>query len=93
VQTTGLAPNRKGEHALWQRRFWEHTIRDDDDFSGHFDYIHFNPVRHGLASRVTDWPRSSFHHYVRRRWLPEDWAGDMREGRHNLSWSGRFGEP
>jgi putative transposase len=56
---TGLAPNRKGEHALWQRRFWEHTVRDDADFSGHFDTIHFNPVRHGLVSRVRDWPHSS----------------------------------
>ena len=56
-QATGLAPNRKGEHALWQRRFWEHTIRDDADFSGHFDYIHFQSgatrpgsARAGLAA-------------------------------------------
>src|SRR5437764_13738513 len=41
-----------GEHALWQRRFWEHTIRDDKDFERHVDYIHFNPVKHGLVTRV-----------------------------------------
>jgi putative transposase len=76
-----LKPNRKGEYGLWQRRFWEHTVRDDDDFSRHFDYIHFNPVRHGLVSRACDWPHSSFHLYVRRGWLPKDWGGDAKEGR------------
>jgi putative transposase len=70
-----------GEYALWQRRFWEHTIRDEDDFGRHVDYIHFNPVKHGLVSRVRDWPYSSFHLYVRRGLLPNDWAGDVREGR------------
>ena len=64
---------------IWQRRFWEHTIRDDDDFSRHFDYLHFNPVRHGLVPRVRDWPHSSFHLYVRRGWMTEDWGGDARE--------------
>jgi putative transposase len=65
-----------GEYALWQRRFWEHTIRDDGDFERHVDYIHFNPVKHGLVARVCDWPHSSFHRYVRRGLLSEDWAGD-----------------
>ncbi len=71
-----LEPNAKGEYALRQRRFWEHTIRDDDDFSRHFDYIHFNPVKHCFVPRVCDWPYSSFHDYVRRGWLPADWGGD-----------------
>ena len=75
-----------GEHALWQRRFWEHTIRDEKDFARHVDYIHFNPVKHGLVARVRDWPHSSFHHYVRRGVLPEDWAGDFSQDR------GGFGE-
>jgi putative transposase len=78
--------NRKREYPLWQRRFWEHTIRDDDDFSRHFDYLHFNPVRHGLVSRVADWPYSSFHLYVRRGWMTPDWGGDQKEVHH------RFGE-
>jgi putative transposase len=69
-----------GEHALWQRRFWEHTIRDDRDFERHVDYIHFNPVKHGLVARVCDWPHSSFHHYVRGGLLPLDWAGDFGQG-------------
>jgi putative transposase len=75
-----------GEHALWQRRFWEHTIRDDRDFERHVDYIHFNPVKHGLVPRVRDWPHSSFHRYVRRGLLPDDWGGDVGGE------SARFGE-
>jgi putative transposase len=67
--------NRRGEYALWQRRFWEHTVRDETDFARHVDYIHYNPVKHGLVSRVTDWPHSSFHRYVRSGLLPQDWGG------------------
>jgi putative transposase len=82
-----LKRHPSGELALWQRRFWEHTIRDDADLERHVDYIHFNPVRHALVSRVRDWPHSSFHRYVRQGLLPEDWAGDAREREQ------RFGEP
>ena len=71
--------HQNGKFALWQRRFWEHTIRDEDDFARHVDYIHFNPVKHGLVSRVHDWPHSSFHLYVRQGLLPADWAGDASE--------------
>jgi putative transposase len=71
---TPVARHQNGEYALWQRRFWEHTIRDDNDFERHVDYIHFNPVKHGLVSRVCDWPHSSFHRYVRQGILPEDWV-------------------
>jgi putative transposase len=70
-----------GEHALWQRRFWEHTIRDERDFERHVDYVHFNPVKHGLVTRVRDWPYSSFHRYVRGSLLPLDWAGDVGDDR------------
>ncbi len=82
-----VARHRTGEYALWQRRFWEHTIRDDTDFARHVDYVHYNPVKHGLVSRVRDWPSSSFHIYVRRGVLPVDWAGDAGESMMN------FGEP
>ena len=77
----GVALRRhpNGELALWQRRFWEHTIRDDGDFARHVEYIHFNPIKHGLVSRVRDWPHSSFHAYVRQGQLPEDWAGDVSD--------------
>jgi putative transposase len=77
VITRGVAceRNKRGEYALWQRRYWEHTVRDDADLVRHVDYIHYNPVKHGLASRVSDWPYSSFHRYVRLGALPRDWAG------------------
>jgi putative transposase len=65
----------RGERGIWQRRYWEHAIRDDIDLRRHVDYIHFNPVKHGHVDAVRDWPFSSFHRYVRRGELPKDWAG------------------
>lgn len=65
----------KGERGIWQRRFWEHTIRDDRDYAAHVDYVHFNPVKHGLVSDVRDWPYSSFHRDVARGAYPAAWAG------------------
>jgi putative transposase len=65
---------RKGERGIWQRRFWEHVIRDEEDFAAHADYIHYNPVRHGWVERVADWPYSSFHRYVRAGIYPRHWA-------------------
>jgi REP-associated tyrosine transposase len=76
----------KRERALWQRRYWEHAIRDEADLTRHVDYIHFNPVKHGLVTRVCDWPHSSFKHYVERGNLPQDWGGDLSE------MPGQFGE-
>ena len=70
----------------WQPRYWEHTIRDQDDLQAHADYIHINPVKHGLVERAIDWPHSSFHKFLRRGLLPADWASSG-------SFSGRFGEP
>jgi putative transposase len=55
----------KGERGIWQRRYWEHTLRDENDFERHCDCIHFNPVKHGHAIRPRDWPYSSFHRWVR----------------------------
>ncbi len=74
-----LAANHRGEYPLWQRRFWEHTIRDDNDFQNHVDYIHWNPVKHGLVKRVADWPYSSFHKYQRLGLLPTNWASAINE--------------
>lgn len=70
-----LSRDQRGEYRLWQRRFWEHTIRDDADFARHVDYIHYNPVKHGLVEAVRDWPHSSFHRYVRQGLLAADWGG------------------
>jgi len=66
---------KRGERGIWQRRYWEHIIRDDHDFERHIDYIHWNPVKHGWVEQVKDWPYSSFHTYVRRGDYPNDWAG------------------
>ena len=65
----------RNERAFWQRRFWEHQIRDDADMARHVDYIHWNPVKHGLAKVVKDWPYSSFHKYVSHGTYPSDWGG------------------
>jgi len=54
----------KGERGIWQRRFWEHAVRDDRDYSHCMDYVHFNPVKHGLVANVADWPHSTFHRCV-----------------------------
>lgn len=81
-----IARASNGALALWQRRFWEHTIRDENDFERHVDYIHFNPIKHGLVRRARDWPHSSFHRYVQQGLLPEDWAGSVSDA------AGRFGE-
>jgi putative transposase len=64
----------KGERGIWQRRFWEHTIRDDEDFARHMDYIHYNPVKHGHARHVFDWPYSTFHRHVRHGVYTPDWG-------------------
>jgi putative transposase len=76
-----LTPSKTAKHerGVWQRRYWEHAIRDDADLEWHVDYIHFNPIKHGLVSRVCDWPHSSFKQYVARVELPPDWGGDMKD--------------
>jgi putative transposase len=68
----------KGERGVWQRRYWEHLIRDETDLARHVDYTHWNPVKHGHVARAVDWPYSTFHRFVRDGVLAEDWgrAGD-----------------
>ena len=67
---------RHRESTLWQRRFWEHQIRDQSDFNRHVDYIHWNPVKHGHVARVIDWPYSTFHRDVQAGIYPKDWGGE-----------------
>ena len=64
------------ERGIWQRRYWEHLIRDERDLRNHIDYIHFNSVKHGYVSQVSDWPHSSFHRFVRDGVLPVGWSGE-----------------
>ena len=69
-----IPKNRYGENVLWQRRFWEHVIRDNKDYEKHVDYIHYNAVKHKIVDKVSDWPYSTFHRYVKQGILPADWC-------------------
>ncbi|ERH48214.1 MAG: transposase [Pseudomonas sp.] len=81
-----LSRSLRRESGLWQRRFWEHRIRDEGDYQRHMDYLHFNPVKHGLVERVADWPWSSFHRLVKEGVYPADWGSDAKTG------DGEYGE-
>jgi putative transposase len=76
----GLEQPRSGSRArnrrrgVWQRRFWDHLIRDEEDFARHFDYIHYNPVKHGHVRYPVDWPYSTFHSWVKRGEYPREWG-------------------
>ncbi len=87
-QVLPSSKQKRGESALWQRRFWEHQIRDENDYEQHMAYIHFNPVKHGYAQAAVDWPYSTFHRYLQQGIYPRDW------GRENKSFAlDSFGEP
>lgn len=77
TERLSAARRKRNERGVWQRRFWEHLIRDDRDYAMHIDYCHWNPMKHRYVTRVKDWPYSTFHHYVRQGLLLEDWAGGM----------------
>ena len=76
ADTTSRIKHR--DAAIWQRRFHEHAIRDEQDFERHMDYIHFNPVRHGHAAGAAAWPYSTFHRYVREGVYAPDWGGTQQ---------------
>jgi putative transposase len=83
-QGIAIEQDNRGEYKLWQRRFWEHTIRDDCDFETHVNYIHINPVKHGYVTRPVDWPHSTIHRFVAKGTVSDNWAvGDVK---------GEFGE-
>jgi putative transposase len=73
-----LSREKRRERTFWQRRFWEHLIRDEDDLHRHIEYIHYNPVKHGLVERVSDWPDSSFPDFVKAGILEQDWGGSYQ---------------
>ncbi len=68
---------QRRESTIWQRRYWEHQIRNEDDYRRHMDYLHYNPVKHRLARRTIDWPHSTFHRYVKKGVYSEDWCGTI----------------
>ncbi|MEW6660552.1 MAG: transposase [Thermodesulfobacteriota bacterium] len=65
------------ECAIWQRRFWEHQVRNEEDLHRHLDYIHYNPVKHGLVANVADWPYSTFHRFVKQGLYPDNWGENL----------------
>jgi putative transposase len=70
---------KKKERGIWQRRFWEHMIRDEEDLNSRRDYIHYNPVKHGLATSPGEWKHSSFHRFVKEGFYPPDWGQSPQE--------------
>jgi len=75
TERLSVVRQRRGERGIWQRRYWEHLIKDEADYHAHMDYVHINPVRHGLVTTVVDWPYSTFHRLVKTHVYPIDWAG------------------
>ena len=75
-QTEHISTSRrkKGERGVWQRRYWEHLIRDDQDFEKHVDYIQYNPVKHGYVQSPVDWPYSNIHHHIRKGIIQTNWT-------------------
>ncbi|MEG3967025.1 transposase [Microcoleus sp. T2B6] len=86
-QTRSVSRLKKGEQAIWQRRFWEHQIRDEVDLANHVDYIHYNPVKHGLVAAPRDWEYSSFHRYVQDGSYSRDWGANVL-----IEWDNEVGQ-
>ena len=86
VENISMSRQSKRERGVWQRRFWEHAIRDKIDYENHVNYIHYNPVKHGYVKSPIDWRYSSIHRYVTDGILPVDWATDCDKVK------GTFGE-
>jgi len=89
IKTKGylIKKNKRSEHYVWQKRYWEHTIRDDKALQCHIDYIHYNPVKHGHVSNVSEWKYSSFHQYVANGRLDKTW-GDGNQCKENTHYYG-----
>jgi len=76
VLAVSSARKEHHERGIWQKRFWEHTIRNDEDLLRHVNYIHYNPVKHGLVNCPHQWPFSSFHQWVKEEYYKQDWFCD-----------------
>ncbi len=85
IEAIGTSRLGKRERGIWQRRYWEHQIRDEDDLQRHVDYVHFNPVKHGHVQRAVEWRYSTIHRYIERGWLTPDWGTGIAQ-------PGRYGE-
>ena len=81
-QTSSISRLNRKETGVWQRRYWEHTIRNELDFNNHMDYIHYNPVKHKLVSCAADWAYSSFLNEVKKGRYAKDWATNAFDDNH-----------
>ena len=72
--TQSPSREKRGNKPVWQKRYYEHTIRDEKDFKTRLDYIHYNPVKHGFVQRAKDWKYSSFDKFVKKGWYDENWC-------------------
>ncbi len=77
---------KKHEAAIWQRRYWEHTLFEQVDFEEHLDYIHYNPIKHGFVTQAIDWPYSSFSRFVKEGMYEPDWVGGESWRIQKLDW-------
>ncbi|WP_423907251.1 REP-associated tyrosine transposase [Candidatus Spongiihabitans sp.] len=89
TESINQSRRRKGERGIWQRRYWEHLIRDAHDYENHVDYIHYNPVKHGHVDQAVEWPYSTIHQYISNGILTPDWGCENDAKKDVVS----FGEP
>lgn len=85
--TLSQSKRAKRERGIWQRRFWEHTIRDEADFRAHISYCWSNPVKHALVEKPADWPYSSIHRDIKAGRIDSEWIGTDAEGRYGERFS------
>ena len=84
IQSPNHTRTRKKQQAIWQHRFWEHMIRNEQDYQHHVEYIHYNPVKHGLVKQASDWPYSSLHQYINDGIVPRNWGVSYIESPDNI---------
>ncbi len=77
---------KRRERGIWQRRYWEHKIRDDEDLNRHLNYVHYNPVKHGLVEWPEQWPWSTFHKYARMGWYDANWGAVPVDNIEGVEW-------
>ena len=71
-----LSRKSKRERGIWQRRYWEHLIRDENDFATHINYIHYNPIKHGFVDKASDWQFSTIHKFIKNGIKPTNWGSN-----------------
>ena len=89
IERTNKSRQLRGERGIWQRRYWEHVIRDQDDYQQHVHYIHYNPVKHGYVENAVDWEFSTLHRYIQKGIIHPDWGNVKEDSLHNKDYGER----